>query len=110
MSKASREKGKRGEREVRDILRRYGFQAMRDGHQREQGHQDVIHDIPGLHIEVKRQERLCLPAWTRQAEMDAGEGKVPVVAYRTNGEPWRACLPLEDLAKLLSQQGGFSIP
>lgn len=102
MSKLSREKGKRAEREVRDILRKYGFSAVRDGQQREEGHQDLIHNIPQVHLEVKRREKLCLPEWTKQAERDAKLGYIPVVAYRTNGEPWRASLPLEELVLLFS--------
>jgi len=97
MSKASREKGQRGEREVRDLLRQYGFLAVRDGRLSA----DLSHDVPDVHFEVKRCERLSLPEWTRQAEMDAKEGEVPVVAYRRSQEPWRASVPLDFLLGLL---------
>ena len=57
MSKFSRDKGKRGEREVALILREHGFEARR-GQQYcgANGDADVV-GVPGLHIEVKRTEK-----------------------------------------------------
>jgi len=51
-------KGKDGEREVVKILRSYGIEAKR-GQQHKGGPDspDVIHDIPGVHIEVKLDKR-----------------------------------------------------
>lgn len=102
MARASREKGKRGEREVRDLLREHGFDARRDGRLDD----DLAHNVAGFHFEVKRRETLALPAWTTQAERDAGPDRVPVVVYRRNSEPWRASLPFDALCRLLS----LSIP
>lgn len=97
MSKSSREKGKRGEREFRDLLRRHGFEAVRDGRLED----DLRHDVEGYHFEVKRRETLALPAWLRQAEADAN-GRVPVVAFKRNHEPWRVCLDAEVFVGLLA--------
>jgi hypothetical protein len=97
VARSSREKGKRGEREVAEILRDFGFRAHRDGRLDE----DVVHDVEGYHFEAKRRETLALPAWRRQAEADAGR-RVPVVATRRNREPWYADLPLERLVRLLA--------
>jgi hypothetical protein len=44
-------------------------------------------------IEVKRQERLRLNDWLKQARLGAN-GSLPVVAYRQNGEPWRCLVEL----------------
>jgi hypothetical protein len=53
-----------------------------------------------FHLEVKRQERLQLPIWLRQAEADAPASAVPVVAFRQSRGRWYACLPLEALVEL----------
>ena len=55
-------------------------------------------------MEVKRCERVELPKWLRQAESQAGEGATPVVAYRQNGQPWRAVVPLGWLLELLDER------
>lgn len=54
MSKFSRDKGARGEREFRDLLREHGFEARR-GQQFAGGNDspDVVTDLP-CHVEVKR--------------------------------------------------------
>ena len=97
MGRSSRQKGARGEREFRDLLRRYGFACDRDGSERG----DLIHDVPGIHFEVKRRETLALPAWIRQAEGDAGD-KVPVIAWRKNGQLWRVDAPAAHYLGLLA--------
>lgn len=43
----------------------------------------------GISLEVKRQEKLNLPAWIAQAEAQAVPGTLPVVAYRRSREPWK---------------------
>ena len=52
-----REKGKRGEREVVQLLRAFEFEARR-GHQYRGGSDspDVIHNIANVHLEVKLRE------------------------------------------------------
>ena len=60
MGKTSRDKGKRGEREVASLLRSYGY----DTHRGQQYHggkdsPDVV-GLPGIHIEVKRTEAFRL--------------------------------------------------
>ena len=84
----SREKGKRGEREACGFLTTLGWSAKR-GQQFAGGTDspDVIHDIPGIHLEVKRVERLNLGQAMAQARRDAGP-KLPVVMHRRNGEQW----------------------
>ena len=72
----SREKGKRGERELAGELRRHGYDARR-GQQYcgVNGDADVV-GLPGLHIECKRVERLDLYAAMAQAEK---EGRLVVL-------------------------------
>lgn len=54
-----------------------------------------------LHSEVKRQNRLRTE-WLAQAEREAPDGAVPVVAWRPDGGKWWAMIPLEALARLLA--------
>lgn len=98
----SRNKGANAEREVRDIIREAGFEAHRDGqiYGDDGPNEDIAHNIPGVHIEVKRRETLSLPAWCRQAEEDA-RGRVPWVVYRQSHQPWRVVLPFRWVLRLV---------
>ena len=51
--------------------------------------------------EVKRQERVQLPAWLAQAKAEAPSGTIPVVSWRRNRGEWYAVLPLRDLLRLV---------
>jgi hypothetical protein len=67
----------------------------------------VIHGLPsfggpGYHIEVKRRERIEMPAWIAQAQRDAAEeGLVPLVVWRRSFEDWRVDMPFDELLRLL---------
>jgi len=97
----SRDKGKRGEREFAAFLRERGITARR-GQQFSGGGDspDVVHDIPGVHFEVKRCESGSLYEWLKQAISDAA-GKIPIVAHRRNNKDWVAILPITDLLMLI---------
>lgn len=98
---ASKQKGKRGEREAAAELRRlFGAEARRGvQYSGGTGSPDVVHSIHGVHIEVKRAETLNLSAALQQAIDDAGE-QVPVVLHKKNNKPWLAIVRLDDLPKL----------
>ena len=98
----SRQKGAAGERELADFLRQHDVGARR-GQQFHggPGSPDVVTDLDGIHFECKRVERGSLYDWLAQAQRDAGEGKIPVVAHRRNRKEWVAILPLAELLKLL---------
>lgn len=98
-------KGKAGEREVRDLLRLHGFEARR-GQQFAGGGDspDVVHDIPGLHIEVKRTERFDLYGAMEQATEDVREGSAPAVFHRRNRKPWVVVLKAGDFLHLMKGQ------
>lgn len=102
MGRASREKGKRGEREFAEALRDAGWTDARRGRQYRgtEDSPDVV-GLPGVHLEVKRRERLEVEKWCLQVEAEAPEGAVPVVAWRRNRQRWRVSLPLEDFLRLL---------
>ena len=99
MAKASKEKGKRGEREVASLLRSYGYDTHR-GQQYHGGEDspDVV-GLPGIHIEVKRTESFRLWDALSQAKADAGD-KMPIVVHRKNDCEWVVVQPLKDWIKL----------
>ncbi len=109
----SRNKGVRGELEWRDELTRRGYTAER-GQQHAGGGDspDVIHDIPGVHFEVKRTERFSLYAAVDQARRDASL-KIPVVAHRCNDDrrkgsckgDWLLVLGADDFFYFLKEAG-----
>lgn len=102
MGKAEREKGKRGEREVSNILKEYGYTQAKRGVQYHGGPDspDVV-GIPGIHFEVKRVETLNLKAAIKQSVNDAADDEIPVVVHRKSREPWYVTLSLEDFIPLV---------
>jgi Holliday junction resolvase len=100
----SRQKGARGEREWSAKLREHGFRARR-GVQYAGGPDspDVLcEDLPGIHFEVKRTERLHLYDALAQAVREAGD-KLPVVAHRANDCEWVVILRADDVLGLLRE-------
>lgn len=103
MSATERRKGANGEREVAAIFRDAGIECRREREGRQGA--DLLLDVPGYHVSVKRHETLRLPLWIREAEA-AGDG-VPIIAHRSNGGRWYATLPLEDLACLVTADAAY---
>ncbi len=93
----SRQKGKRGELEVARILRDYGYKQCRRGQQYcgTSGDADVV-GLPGIHIEVKRREKLNLYDAISQAVRDAARKVIPVVFHRKNDCEWLVTMRLDD--------------
>lgn len=109
MGKASREKGKRGEREVAQILRAHGYKDAHRGAQYTGNAidgQDDVTGLPGWHIEVKRTEALSIYQAYEQARRDIearqqAEPDRAVVIHRRSGKPWLAIVSLDDFLALL---------
>jgi len=121
----SREKGKRGERQWRDVLRAHGYTARRG--QRFAGSAEsadvICGDLPWAHFEVKAVERLNIEDAMEQARCDArrigkseGRGpkseegeRVPVVAHRRRFRRWLVTMEAEAFFRLvrgeLSREG-----
>lgn len=91
----SRDKGCRGERELANKLKEYGFDCRR-GQQfcGNNGDADVV-GLEGFHIECKRVEALSLYKALSQAKGDAKNGDMPVVMHRKNNCEWVVIQPLE---------------
>ena len=95
-------KGKRGEREIKDLFidlmqtaelatgqRGVSEFVKRNTTQSDRGGDDIV-GIPLLSIEVKRQETLQLNQWWQQAVAQGNKQKLqPVLIYRQNRKAWR---------------------
>ena len=92
----SRNKGAKGERELSNVLKDYGYKCRR-GQQYcgSNGDADVV-GLPGIHIECKRVERLNLYDAMDQSKRDASEGEIPAVFHRKNRCEWLVTMSLED--------------
>lgn len=95
MAVNSKEKGKRGERELARVLKSEGYDTHR-GVQYKGGPEspDVV-GLPGIHIECKRVEKLNLYEAIDQAKREAGE-ELPAVFHRKNDHEWLVTMPLKD--------------
>ncbi len=100
--RGKRNKGATGERELAGILTdQLGRVVKRNLGQARDGADDLT--VQQFRIEVKRQERLQIDAWSAQVEACALPGQIPVVAYRRNGQPWRVCLLLEHFIPMMRE-------
>lgn len=104
MSKMSRDKGQRGEREVAVLIRAHGFEAER-GQQRSGSPDspDVKHNIPGLYVEVKRTEKFSVYAALEQASCDASSSDTPVVFHKRNHKPYVVILDANDFLHFMAK-------
>ena len=103
MGKSQREKGKRGEREFASLCRSYGYQARRgQQYAGANGDADVV-GLPGIHVEVKRVERLDLLGAMSQSKADAKEDELPIVAHRRNNAGWLITMAAEDWFTIFNQ-------
>ena len=98
--KASRNKGKVGEREAAKVLSELLGIEVRRAQQFAGGvdSADII-GVPGLHVEVKRVEKLRLYSAMEQSVNDGGIN-CPIVMHRTNNHPWLVSLQVGDLVRL----------
>lgn len=100
MGRMSRNKGAAGEREVAHLFESYGYKAKRGCQHRGGPNSPDVDGVPGLHIEVKRTEKLALYEAMEQSQRDCGEGELPIVVHRRNGKKWVVCMRFEDFMQL----------
>ena len=83
------------------MLEAEGFTVERGGSQTF-GTVPDLKGLPGIHIEVKRVERLNLSEAMKQAERDSGRfhDGAPTVFHRRNREPWLVTMQLTDWIEL----------
>ena len=101
MGKASRDKGKRGEREVAELLRDHGIPARRGVQYAGGADSPDVVGLDGVHIEVKRSETLALYPALEQALEDARPGDIATVWHRRSGRRWVVVLHADDFLALV---------
>ena len=93
VSRASRQKGQRGEREICHLLGdKLGGEYKRNLSQTQDGGYDVL-GLEGFAVEVKFQETLSIERWWKQTVEQAGKDRVPVLFFRKSRTPWRVAIP-----------------
>ena len=107
MGKTSQRKGADGERELSGLLRQHGFDIQRGGSLSFGMVPDLV-GLPGIHIEVKRVERLNVGEAMAQAIWDAERfhDGAPTLFHRRNRQPWLVTMRLEDWLELYDKSAG----
>lgn len=97
MGRSAQRKGADGERELAALLRDHGYNIRRGG-SLSFGNVPDLSGLPGVHIEVKRVERLNLHEAMKQAQRDSERfhDGAPAVIHRRSREPWLVTMRLED--------------
>ena len=105
MSKSQQRKGRSGELELIKVLNSHGVPAQ-PGKAVSIGESPDITGVPGVHVEVKRVERLNVSAAFAQAVRDAEkfrDGK-PTLFHRRNREDWLVTMNLKDWIEQYQQK------
>ena len=96
MGKSQQQKGRRAEIEFSNLLQERGIN-VKAGDPCNHGRTPDVTGLKGVHIEIKRHEKLNIYAALRQAAKDAarfGDG-LPIVAHRANRCPWVISMDLD---------------
>jgi Holliday junction resolvase len=102
VSASERRKGAAAEVEIVQMLRAAGWpHARRNFGSGAAGGNDIVAGPAGTAIEVKRQERLNVPAAFSQLLAAARPTDLPVLVHRPSRHGWMATLPLDELLALL---------
>ena len=101
MGSASQKKGAAGERELAAILQEYGYDCTRGGSLTFGSVADVT-GLPGIHIEVKRVEKLNVGEALEQSVRDSERMRdgLPALFHRRNRKPWLVTMRLSDWLQL----------
>ena len=101
----SKQKGKRGELEWASFCRDQGYNSNRTVQYNGKADKSKgdVDGLPGVHIEVKRTEKLSLYDALIQANRDAKQDEIPIVAHRRNNCEWVIIMDAEDWFKLFRE-------
>ena len=102
MGSHSRRKGASAEREVVSLAKEHGFPNARRAAPLQAADGQTAPDVDGvgrLWLEVKRRGKGSLYALAVEHTLERA-GYVPTLAYREDGGPWLAVVPLAELLKL----------
>ena len=80
---------------------------MEPGRSQSYGEEPDLSGLPGVHVEVKRVERLNISQAMAQAVRDAERFKdgSPAVFHRRNREGWLVTMQLSDWLEIFKNQG-----
>lgn len=106
MSRSQQQKGRSGELELAGILGRHGFTII-PGAPLNYGTEPDLSGLPGIHIEVKRVERLNVSGAMKQAIRDSERflDGMPALFHRRNREPWLVTMRLSDWMQIYTKGG-----
>lgn len=98
--KASRDKGKRFERDIANFFKNYGITAKRTAQFcGKTGQAGDVEGVPGVHVECKAVEKLNLEAAYQQSVRDAeaaDKGEYPIVIHKKSRKPAMVTMALDD--------------
>ena len=101
MARFERQKGKRGEREAaKELGKLFGIPIRRTQQYKGTPISADVEGIDGLHIEVKRKEKLNFYQALETAREESGED-TPLVLTRRNHKEWVAICFMEDLPQIV---------
>lgn len=108
MSKLSREKGKRFEREVSNRFKDWGYKAHRTAQYRgNTGDAGDVEGVPGIHIECKHYKEIGrVYDWYEQAKRDtdaARKGDLPAVIFKADAKPVMVMMEFDDWIQLYNE-------
>ena len=105
MGKRSQRKGAAGERELAGILQQYGYDCTRGG-SLSFGEAPDLSGLPGIHIEVKRVEKLNVVEALEQSIRDSERmcDGIPALFHRRSRKPWLVTMRLTDWINLYGRQ------
>lgn len=104
MGKSSQHKGADGERELAAILQQHGYDCTRGG-SLSFGEVSDLSGLPGIHIEVKRVEKLNVVEAMEQSIRDSEwmQDGIPALFHRRNRKPWLVTMRLTDWIQLYKE-------
>ena len=97
----SRSKGRTAERDVEVRFKEAGFFTDRNLGGRHQVAGDLTTE--GFALEVRNRQKLSLTAWSAEHELSTPDHLTPAIVYRSNRQPWRVSLRLDDFLDLLKE-------
>lgn len=95
----SKRKGKVGELELANLLKKHGYNTRRGQQYNGIEGEDVV-GLPGIHIECKRVEKLNIDNAMDQSKNDAKKNEIPCVFHRKNRKDWLVTMTLDDFIQI----------
>lgn len=97
----SKDKGARYERYIAKRIREYGYEAERGcQHAGGKDSPDVKTNMRGLHLELKKVEKLNIWNALAQSKRDAGEDEIPAVVFSRNREDDYVAVSFDDFMRM----------